>query len=104
MCRAVDADGDETIQRGLDKHPDDKDSTRLGVGAGGTTSSGGATDKGNEVFIMNAKNDDRTTSFFSQPGILAGEKMGKKWVQNRQRRNKVQRECELVHFPAKNIP
>lgn len=26
-----------------------------------------------DVSIMNAKNEDRTTSFFAQPGILAGE-------------------------------
>lgn len=28
---------------------------------------------GNEVLIMNTKNEDRPTSFFAQPGILAGE-------------------------------
>jgi hypothetical protein len=27
---------------------------------------------GNEVLIMNTKNEDRPTSFFAQPGILAG--------------------------------
>ena len=27
---------------------------------------------GNEVLIMNANDDDRTASFFAQPGILAG--------------------------------
>lgn len=27
---------------------------------------------GNEVLIMNANDEDRTTSFFAQPGILAG--------------------------------
>lgn len=26
----------------------------------------------NEVLIMNTKNEDRPTSFFAQPGILAG--------------------------------
>lgn len=28
---------------------------------------------GSGVLIMNAKNEDRTASFFAQPGILAGE-------------------------------
>lgn len=28
--------------------------------------------EGNEVLIMNTKNEDRPTSFFAQPGILAG--------------------------------
>ena len=28
---------------------------------------------GNEVLIMNANDDDRTASFFAQPGILAGK-------------------------------
>lgn len=28
---------------------------------------------GNEVLIMNTKNEDRPTSFFAQPGILAGK-------------------------------
>lgn len=28
---------------------------------------------GNEVLIMNTKNDERQTSFFAQPGILAGK-------------------------------
>lgn len=28
---------------------------------------------GNEVLIMNAKSEDRTASFFAQPGILAGK-------------------------------
>lgn len=27
----------------------------------------------NEVLIMDTKNEDRTTSFFAQPGILAGK-------------------------------
>jgi hypothetical protein len=27
----------------------------------------------NVVFIMNAKPEDRATSFFAQPGILAGQ-------------------------------
>lgn len=29
-----------------------------------------------DVSIMNAKNEDRTTSFFAQPGILAGKWSG----------------------------
>lgn len=66
---------EETIQRGLDTYPEDKDRQNVGGSATGT-SSGGAVEKGNEVLIMNAKNDDRTTSFFSQPGILAGKKKG----------------------------
>lgn len=55
------------MHRGLDPYPEDKDANRQGGSAG-------APEKGNEVLIMNAKNDDRTTSFFSQPGILAGNK------------------------------
>ena len=35
------------------------DNTQYGAGSG--------------VLIMNAKNDDRTASFFAQPGILAGK-------------------------------
>ena len=27
---------------------------------------------GNDVYIMNTKNEERATSFFAQPGILAG--------------------------------
>jgi hypothetical protein len=29
--------------------------------------------RGNDVQIMNAKPDERMTSFFAQPGILAGQ-------------------------------
>lgn len=44
------------------------------MGAGGAaTGTGSSGVVGNEVHIMNAKNEDRTTSFFSQPGILAGK-------------------------------
>lgn len=39
---------------------------------GGTgTGTGGSGSSGNGVLIMNAKNEDRTASFFAQPGILA---------------------------------
>lgn len=31
-----------------------------------------SSESNNEVFIMNAKPEDRTASFFAQPGILAG--------------------------------
>lgn len=65
-------DDEETIQRGLDTYPEDKDRQNIGAGATGGSSSG-TVEKGNEVLIMNAKNEDRTTSFFSQPGILAGK-------------------------------
>lgn len=65
-----DEDEDETVHRGLDPYPVDKDN----VGGSGASSPGTTktVEKGNEVFIMN-KNEDRTTSFFSQPGILAGK-------------------------------
>lgn len=33
----------------------------------------GTDGNGNEVLIMNTKNDERPTSFFAQPGILAGK-------------------------------
>lgn len=33
-----------------------------------------------EVYIMNPKHDDRATSFFGQPGILAGNKSMTKWI------------------------
>lgn len=75
----VDTKDEETIQRGLDTYPEEKDpNNRQGGAAIGGGSSGGAAEKGNEVLIMNAKNDDRTTSFFSQPGILAGKK---RWIE-----------------------
>lgn len=74
-----DEDEEETIQRGLDTYPEDKDRQNVAGGATGAGAGGSATgttvEKGNEVLIMNAKNDDRTTSFFSQPGILAGKKL-----------------------------
>lgn len=38
-----------------------------------TDSTYGIDGHGNDVSVMNAKNDERTTSFFAQPGILAGE-------------------------------
>ena len=69
---AKDEDEDHTIHRGLDPYPEDKD--RQNAGGSGATSGSAGVDKGNEVLIMNAKNEDRTTSFFSQPGILAGKK------------------------------
>lgn len=46
-----------------------------GEGEGGAAPGGGGqTDKEdtNDVFIMNTKHEDRATSFFAQPGILAG--------------------------------
>lgn len=42
-------------------------------GTGKTTSSIETNPPGNEVFIMNNRNEDRTYSFFAQPGILAGK-------------------------------
>lgn len=55
------------------------------MGSGGSSTTGGSSgtvdNKGNEVHIMNAKNEDRTTSFFSQPGILAGKiRVAEKWL------------------------
>lgn len=40
-------------------------------GSGTGTGTGGSGSSGNGVLIMNAKNEDRTASFFAQPGILA---------------------------------
>lgn len=43
-----------------------------GAGTGTGTGTGGSSgSSGNGVLIMNAKNEDRTASFFAQPGILA---------------------------------
>lgn len=58
--------------------PDSNNNAGLGVGSGSGSGSGGIsgldkTATGNEVLIMNANSDDRTASFFAQPGILAGE-------------------------------
>lgn len=48
----IDLDNDETTVKAIGKDKDNSD---------------------NSVSIMNAKNEDRTASFFAQPGILAGE-------------------------------
>lgn len=53
----------------------DLDKTNGDSGTGKPTSSieTNSNPSGNEVFIMDNRNDDRTASFFAQPGILAGK-------------------------------
>lgn len=66
--------------------PNSNSDIDIGVRTGsGTGTSGINPEKtltGNEVLIMNASNDDRTASFFAQPGILAGEFLLKKKITN----------------------
>lgn len=59
-----------------------RDENEIDLDPDQTTRQGSATDKtsgndnnqfGNEVLIMNTKSEDRTASFFAQPGILAGK-------------------------------
>lgn len=51
--------------------------SNIDIGLGSDSGNGGSSPEktitGNEVLIMNANSDDRTASFFAQPGILAGE-------------------------------
>lgn len=56
----------------LPKRNSDLDSTHH-VPVGTTDTTSGTDGNGNEVLIMNTKNDERPTSFFAQPGILAGK-------------------------------
>jgi len=58
---------DFTPNRGLDTAIDSINPTNVPV-----DTSGGANGNDN-VLIMNTKNEDRQTSFFAQPGILAGK-------------------------------
>lgn len=88
----------------MDTYPEEKDPNNRQGGAaiGGGSSTGGAAEKGNEVLIMNAKNDDRTTSFFSQPGILAGKTKKRKLKGSRSdcycRMGIIARGIELIAF------
>lgn len=51
----------------------DPEQTRHGQGTDKSAGAGENNQFGNEVLIMNTKSEDRTTSFFAQPGILAGK-------------------------------
>lgn len=57
--------------------------SNIDIGLGSDSGNGGSSPEktitGNEVLIMNANSDDRTASFFAQPGILAGEWIVKKY-------------------------
>lgn len=57
---------------GGDGNEIDLDKTNGGSNTGKPTSSIETNPSGNEVFIMDNRNEDRTASFFAQPGILAG--------------------------------
>lgn len=60
---------------GGDGNEIDLDKTNGDSGTGKPTSSieTNSNPSGNEVFIMDNRNEDRTASFFAQPGILAGK-------------------------------
>lgn len=51
----------------------DKTSGESGTGKPTTIIENNPNPSGNEVFIMDNRNEDRTASFFAQPGILAGK-------------------------------
>lgn len=57
---------------GGDGNEIDLDKTNGDLGTGKPITESNPNPSGNEVFIMDNRNEDRTASFFAQPGILAG--------------------------------